>query len=102
MRKAEIVEQLKRFIEVNFGKDEEQLRLFGALAITLGSEDLLAEFNYFAEERQDKEDFVLSLLATCRSRAEDYEEQADRLEMLLTDLRSKNSYECGDRPKINY
>jgi hypothetical protein len=102
MTKAEKQNRLDTFIRTNFAMYEDGVSTLKMLALVMGEADLLAEFNYFAEERQDKEDFVETLASICYARAEEYNEQADRLRELLTDLRSKNSYECGDRPKINY
>lgn len=102
MNKTERNELIERFIKTNFGMYEDGVSTLTMTAIVMGESDLLAEFNYFAEERQDKEDFVETLASICYARAEEYQEQADRLRELLTDLRSKNTYECGDRPKINY
>jgi hypothetical protein len=94
--------EVRDFILTNFLDTEDGATIFLMLEKMLGTKDLLAEFRYFAEERQDKEDFVVTIKEICRSRADDLNEQADRLEMLLQELRSKNSYTSGDRPKINY
>lgn len=102
MTKAEKQEQLKRFIEFNFKQYENGVETLEQLAMIMGEADLLAEFNYFADERQDREDFIHTLKEICQARADEYQEQADRLEMLKEKLLEQNTYECGDRPKINY
>ncbi len=68
----------------------------------MGELELFNEFNYFANERLDKDDFVNNLREICQCKANEYQEISDRLELLREKLFEKNSYECGDRPKIGY
>ncbi len=102
MTKAEKQNRLDNFIRTNFAMYEDGVSTLKMVELVMGEADLLAEFNYFAEERQDREDFIHTLKEICQARADEYNEQADRLEMLKEKLLEQNTYECGDRPKINY
>jgi hypothetical protein len=95
-------EQLSSFIVNNFNQYDDGIETLEQLSQVMGDSDLLAEFNYFADERLDKDDFVTNLREICQCRADEYQELADRLELLREKLFEKNSYECGDRPKIGY
>ena len=89
MTNKEKKEQLSGFIVNNFHQYDDGIDTLEQLAQVLGDSDLLAEFNYFANERLDKDDFITNLIEICQSRVYEYQKMANRLELLKEKLFEK-------------